>query len=253
MGLFSIFSKAGKNTVDAAVSFADGTTPAPTLENPAKAYISVVVLGVLLLGGSGWIFWENMHSYFRPKKVAVQNVVADTEVVKKLKTQDTDGDGLSDYSELYAYHSSPYLFSTAGDGISDGVKINSNQNPSCPQGQSCSLINVALPSDTNTALNANYLRQALVAAGVSQETVANTNDSDLMKMYQNIVNAANNANIANPTVGDLTNLSGASVRTLLTNIGVDPTVLSKVDDTTLEAIFSQVIAQDSNSNSSNTN
>ena len=253
MGLFSLFSKAGKNTVDAAVSFADGTTSTPVLESPVKAYLAVVILGTVLLGGSGWIFWENMHSYFRPQKANVQNSVSDTALVKKLKAQDTDGDGVSDYLELYAYNSSPYLFSTAGDGVSDGVKVNSNQNPSCPQGQSCSLINVALPSDTNTTLNANYLRKALLAAGVSEATVSNTNDTDIMKLYQSVVNAANTANINNPTVGDLTNLSGSSVRSLLTQIGVDAATLSNVDDTTLEEIFTKVVEQQTNSNSSNTN
>ena len=249
MGFFSVFSRAGKKTVDMAVGFADGTTPTPVLSSPKRSYLAVVVLGVVLLGGSGWLFWENMHSYFRPKKVATANSATESDQIKKLKTVDTDGDGLSDYNELFAYHSSPYLFSTAGDNISDGVKVEKGENPSCPEGKSCSLVNVLIPADGNSNLNASYLRQALVAAGVSQETLSNTNDSSLMDLYQRVVNGATNANINSPTVGDLTNLSGSSIRSLLTQNGVSADTLSKVDDATLEQIFAQVIAQDTNTNS----
>lgn len=250
MGFLSLFSRAGKNTVNAAVNFTDGTTPTPALSTPKRSYLAVVILGTVLLGGSGWLFWENMHSYFRPKKVAVSNGASESEQIKKLKSVDTDGDGLSDYNELFAYHSSPYLFSTAGDGISDGVKVEKNENPSCPEGKSCSLINTPLPSDTNTSLSPSYLRQALIASGVSQETLANTNDENLMELYQRVVNASDTGttNDTTPTIGDLSNLNGSSIRSLLTQNGVSADTLTKVDDATLEQIFARIIAND-NSNS----
>ena len=40
-----------------------------------------------------------------------------------LKKKDTDGDGLSDYDELYIYHTSPYLADTDGDTIPDGEEV----------------------------------------------------------------------------------------------------------------------------------
>lgn len=43
--------------------------------------------------------------------------------VERQKTQDTDGDSLTDYDELYNYRSSPYLRDTDGDGVGDAAEV----------------------------------------------------------------------------------------------------------------------------------
>jgi YD repeat-containing protein len=43
---------------------------------------------------------------------------------------DSDGDGLSDYAEIFRYHSNPLSTNTAGDGIPDGWKVQYGLNPS---------------------------------------------------------------------------------------------------------------------------
>ncbi|MFA6503421.1 MAG: hypothetical protein WCT54_00450 [Patescibacteria group bacterium] len=53
------------------------------------------------------------------------------------KRIDTDGDGLSDYDEENVYHTSPYLWSTAGDNVPDNVKIALGENPLCKHGEEC--------------------------------------------------------------------------------------------------------------------
>jgi len=57
--------------------------------------------------------------------------------IDALRYRDTDGDGLSDYDELYIYGTSPYLWDTDGDGISDYDEIMRGTNPLCPEGQVC--------------------------------------------------------------------------------------------------------------------
>ncbi len=54
-----------------------------------------------------------------------------------LQNTDTDGDGLSDYDEIYIYGTSPYLADTDGDGISDYDEIMQGTDPLCPEGQDC--------------------------------------------------------------------------------------------------------------------
>ncbi len=54
-----------------------------------------------------------------------------------LKHRDTDGDGLSDYDELFKYGTSPYLKDTDSDGIPDNVEIKNGTNPLCPEGKTC--------------------------------------------------------------------------------------------------------------------
>jgi hypothetical protein len=57
----------------------------------------------------------------------------------ELKYMDTDGDGISDWDELFVYGTSPYLEDTSGDGISDYDAIFVyNIDPLCPIGQDCS-------------------------------------------------------------------------------------------------------------------
>jgi hypothetical protein len=44
-------------------------------------------------------------------------------------TNDTDGDGISDYCELFEYGTNPFTNNTAGDGIPDGWKVAHGLNP----------------------------------------------------------------------------------------------------------------------------
>lgn len=44
-------------------------------------------------------------------------------------TNDTDGDGLTDYDEIFVYHTNPLLADTDGDGIPDGWEVQHGLNP----------------------------------------------------------------------------------------------------------------------------
>ena len=73
------------------------------------------------------------------------------------KRTDSDGDGLSDWAEENIYHTSPYLWSTAGDNVPDNVKIALGENPLCKQGQACTVasqmnFNLATSSELGAAL-----------------------------------------------------------------------------------------------------
>jgi len=63
----------------------------------------------------------------------------DVEAEKLGKRIDTDGDGISDWVETNVYHTSPYLWSTAGDNMPDNVKIALGENPLCKHGERCTL------------------------------------------------------------------------------------------------------------------
>ncbi len=47
----------------------------------------------------------------------------------QLKTMDSDRDGLSDYDEIYIYHTDPYNPDTDGDGYTDGDEVKNGFDP----------------------------------------------------------------------------------------------------------------------------
>ena len=260
MGLSSFFRRFSSKAVDSAVGFADGQTKVRPLENSTSAYRTVILVGAVVLIGSGAIFWGDLrHIYNVMHPKPLNTSVSESEQITALKTKDTDHDGLSDYDELFYYKSSPYLFSTAGDGISDGTKVSKGENPSCAENTTCNPTpTINLNADSNTALTPEFLRSALKAAGVAQTTLDTTNDSDLLAIYNNIISQSTNRNvttnsISDLTVSDLENLSGSDIRQLLVANGISSATLSTVDDTTLQQIFQQIIAQDTSSTSSNVN
>ena len=54
---------------------------------------------------------------------------ASAATVDPMKTQDTDGDGLSDWDEIHLYHTNPNLADTDGDGYPDGEEVAHGYSP----------------------------------------------------------------------------------------------------------------------------
>jgi hypothetical protein len=69
----------------------------------------------------------------------------DAELIAKMQKDDTDEDGLSDYQELYQYHTSMFLADTDSDGYTDYEEVTSGNDPACPSGQSCNLLKLITP------------------------------------------------------------------------------------------------------------
>jgi len=63
-----------------------------------------------------------------PAKILAQ-VAMPTGTPDQLKNQDSDKDGLSDYDELYIYHTDPYNPDTDGDGYTDGYEVANGYDP----------------------------------------------------------------------------------------------------------------------------
>lgn len=146
--------------------------------------------------------------------------------VERLKSIDTDQDGLTDYDELSIYGTSPYLWSTASDSVSDKEKIERGLNPLCPaDNQTCSagelevgaattsefiatspIGDIATPEDIvaqsvvqdqdNAYVDLKQqlkdpiqLRQMILSTGqVSAEVLSKIDDASLIKMVDEIMN-----------------------------------------------------------------
>ncbi|MFH1611606.1 MAG: hypothetical protein ABIA83_03350 [Patescibacteria group bacterium] len=129
------------------------------------------------------------------------------------KAKDTDGDGLTDYDELYVYGSSPYLMDTDGDGYTDPTEVANKTNPACAVGKDCSgmdtssltsgLFDDVLPVEDSSAsvstpsleeiqqaihgLTIEEIRSLLVEAGADEQSLAGISDEDLQAMFLDVM------------------------------------------------------------------
>lgn len=133
--------------------------------------------------------------------------------IQNLKNKDTDGDGLSDYDELYIDKTSPYLKDSDGDGIPDNTEITHGTDPNCPQGQTCSAL--GQPANTNSTAGTNSV------LGVNQGTAAATGQ-----------------------------FTASELRTMLRDAGAPVTQLDAMSDEQIIAAYQQAYTQQSNSNAS---
>jgi hypothetical protein len=142
---------------------------------------------------------------------------------------DTDGDGLSDYNEVFLYGTSPYLEDTDSDGISDYEEIARGTDPNCPEGSNCFVLNeffaepentfdnslgyleleedleeglgdISLSEEINESelkqalageIGAQELRQLLLESGADKELLDQISDEDLLTSYQEVLNNQN--------------------------------------------------------------
>ncbi len=248
----SFLSRIRQATTNGVVHVGQGTTPHQSLDSP-KAFRLVAAIAAVTIIGSGWLVAHSIRNATRAPVATVTNNSAIVQL-NALKQKDTDGDGLSDYDELFSYHTSPYLKDSDGDGVPDSQEVDKGSDPNCPQGKICSSFTLLTsPVDANGNLTPAFLRQALKDAGVPQAQLDKTDDATLLKIYQSVVGqapvtntnqvATNTNNTQNTNVSSslsqFTNLSAADIRQLLIKNGVDQSVLNSVDDATLKQIFQQ--------------
>jgi hypothetical protein len=194
----------------------------------------------------------------------INNAIIEGSNIEALKNKDTDGDGLSDYDEIYIYKTSPYLKDTDSDGYDDKTEVTTGNDPLCPKGQACGPQVNKLSGETTTTPNqptAEQIRQFLKNNGAIDEVLSKYDDAALLKLYKEVAGSDslpvvtnqsnNNSNlpIASSTAPQLTQeqkdailkLSGAELRQLLIKNGVAASTLEKFDDDTVKSIVKQTL------------
>jgi len=188
---------------------------------------SALVLGVM---GTG-------QSIFNPLKVDLSATQRFSEAVnggntnadiEALKNKDTDGDGLSDYDEIYIYHTSPYIKDSDSDGIPDGTEVKNGTDPNCPQGQDC-----GTPAPVNAP-------SSDTASGQGPSDAATLND--MMNAYTSGADGGTNAPALAPdtntgTIPTADVTDAAQIRALLKEQGLTDDVLNSLDDQTLVQMY----------------
>ena len=162
-----------------------------------------MILAVLIL--AGWYFkTQLLEKHFAVdipdsiKKSLELDEFDQERAIAELKDKDTDQDGLSDYQELYQYHTSMFLEDTDSDGYTDLEEINSGNDPICPAGEDCNLLHLITPTtnladvveevslDTDLTIQDAALlefRGFLLENGFTQEEVDQLSDDDLLAIF----------------------------------------------------------------------
>ena len=191
--------------------------------NQKTVFISLSILGLAVMVLGVWQLVNKINSPFRlsEAELAAEGMMRANIVDQSV---DTDGDGLTDYEEIFIYGTSPYLEDTDGDGISDKDEIERGTNPNCPEGQDCFSLNnfTAQPEtpqgsgvseeilpglgdiglteeiteeDMRQALAGEMdvatLRQLLLESGADKEVLYQISDEDLLQSYQEVLNNNN--------------------------------------------------------------
>lgn len=177
------------------------------------------VVGVFLLLISFRQLKNNIYNPFSFAKQETKDLSpAEADVLSSyiLQTTDTDGDGLSDYDELYIYGTSPFLADTDSDGISDYDEVIGGTDPLCAEGQDCYglrdpsfVVSPDLSGNTGTNTNETpttqdedlaviediisgqadpaFLRNLLLNNGFNEEELSQISDEDLQAAYFEVV------------------------------------------------------------------
>ncbi len=161
------------------------------------------------------------------------------------KTRDTDGDGLSDYDELYVYKTSPYLSDSDSDGFDDKTEAFSGNDPNCPRGKVCEAT-VSAEEVGNATATPNIVVPPVpdvsgltgTAAGASANAALGTVATDPASLLST---GSYNFKTPDDVKKFYEQASPADIRAALLKAGMTQAQLDKIDDTTLKQFFSQTL------------
>ena len=180
------------------------TVPEPTgLTKEQKIGFTMLLIFSIMGIALGFIQMRNtLYAPFALSDKVPGSVKDDVVGVDTLRFRDTDGDGISDYDELYTYGTSPYLYDTFGYGMSD-KEVVSKGLPLCPNaGKNCvdestvvvsSPVSVAptssdsIPDINQIINNPKALRELLLQSGIKSEVLKKVSDADLMTLVNQMM------------------------------------------------------------------
>ncbi|PWB38600.1 MAG: hypothetical protein C3F02_02710 [Parcubacteria group bacterium] len=163
--------------------------------------IVILVLGLAyiynnIIGAVGY----KLPSFITDQIQNSQQAISD----EQLKKTDTDQDGLTDYQELYQYHTSIFLPDTDSDGYSDFDEATKGDDPLCPRGQNCNLLALITPKTKlaeviqdvtldptltfQDAVVAEF-RKFLIDSGIPKEQVDQLTNDDLVVLMDALANS----------------------------------------------------------------
>lgn len=198
-------------------------------------FVLLLVFAMLVVGLGLLQIRNTIYNPFAVDFTVYEEEAMLNDVEGRLKSLDTDHDGLMDWDELNIYTTSPYLSDTDSDGIDDKKEIEKGLDPLCPQGENC--------DQEVTSENPNI-------SSTSTDSNVEIGSSPLLGGVEDTYGLAENAGIfANEETGENSYTAALSdpqiLRELLLATGqISEIELAKIDDQTLLNMSKNLLQQD---------
>ncbi|MEY4745254.1 MAG: hypothetical protein RL272_1199 [Candidatus Parcubacteria bacterium] len=167
------------------------------------------------------------------------------ERTQKLREQDTDGDGLNDYDELYVFRTSPFLEDSDSDGIPDGAEVAQESDPNCPKGKTCRQAKIFAASNPGATQQPSADQGAGTnpATGQQGQPTTSTSAGAEEKVMAVIAETFGDPNQLTPEkIADgLKKMSPNELRAFLGKLGVPAQALQRADDATLRKLITDTL------------
>jgi len=185
----------------------------------------VVGFGALALVFGVFYLWKHVASPFVVSYSGPKFLTGDEQrqlEMETLQKEDTDGDGINDYDELYIYRTSPYIVDSDSDGENDKTEVMNGKDPNCAPNMPCG----AAESEVNpTTLQGTFVEAAADSVGAS---VAAGAPESITPSAENIAAL-------------LAQMTGDELRKLLIDSGGDEAAVNALTDEELQAALSQAL------------
>ena len=204
-----------------------------------------------------------LQQRYNPEEIS-DDQVSEQQRIIALQNKDSDLDGLTDYSEIYIYQTNAYLEDTDLDGISDKDEVIAGTDPSCAEGEDCTVQEGGAPATSGQTQSGSGNQLGNIDIGASSP-------EELQQLQERVFSgeiSLDELGINNPALqqfldqyaklnpdsadtltdeeraaieSELGSLSADEIRAQLTALGVDSELLAQFDDETLVETFSQTL------------
>jgi hypothetical protein len=165
-----------------------------------------------------------LYGGVNPKSLQATSQTLDSDA--KLKSTDTDADGLSDWDELNFYKTSAYLADSDSDTISDREEIEKGSDPNCPTGQICSAA-----TEQNTGAEISPVDSGLgvmptQTAAPSTSSNNSTLTAEEKEALKKIIGTSNDPSV---------------LRAFLLQSGADQEYINSLSDADLQSVINEIL------------
>ena len=217
-----------------------------TQSSPSKSHEKIALVVFLLIGITTAVlaYVQIKRSIWVPfvrKPITYKSSdELEQEQTERLKTEDTDKDGLSDYDELYVFHTSPFLADSDSDGTSDGTEVAAGADPNCPKGKTCRQVVVSGTASTNAAP-----AEASANAALATEQPPASSETAQERSMRAIITTFGDPTLLTKEkiIAKLDAMSSTELRSFIAELGIPEDALAKADDATLRKLVEDTLVE----------